>query len=191
MYLASCKILHHFGMFCGLQNLLSMGLDGRANVVQCPDLKPSQLQMDYITSTLHTKWEWTKEIEVLSAFAGSPPQAAYACYTHRLSGRWTILCRTTPNIRKLFHPLDDAIRNKLLQALTVLPALSDVEHDLLANSFRGRLWHYEYCYIIPYLQKHLHSSCHESQQASYKLLLYYYFLYLTQRLRQMRGNLGE
>ena len=54
--------------------------------------------------------EWTKEIEVLSAFTVSQPHASYACYTHGLSSKWTFLCRTIPNISELFRPLEEAIK---------------------------------------------------------------------------------
>ena len=76
--------------------------------------------------------EWTKEIEVLSAFTVSQPHASYACYTHGLSSKWTFLCRTIPNISELFRPLEEAIRYKCLPAITGQLALSDVERDLLA-----------------------------------------------------------
>ena len=76
--------------------------------------------------------EWTKEIEVLSTFAVSQPHAAYACYTHGLSSKWTFLCRTIPNISERLRPLEEAIRYKFLPAITGQSALSDVERELLA-----------------------------------------------------------
>lgn len=91
--------------------------------------------------------EWTKEIEVLSAFAVSQPHASCACYTHGLFSKWTFLCRAIPNIIKLFHPLEYAIRYKLLPALNGQSALSDVECDLLAYHLARWPWYYKPCYF--------------------------------------------
>ena len=69
---------------------------------------------------------------MLSTFAVSQPHAAYACYTHGLSSKWTFLCRTIPNISERLRPLEEAIRYKFLPAITGQSALSDVESELLA-----------------------------------------------------------
>ena len=77
--------------------------------------------------------EWTKEVEVLSAFAVSQPHASsICCYTHELSSKWTFLCRMIPIISELFRPLEEAIRYKFIPALTGQSAFNDVERILLA-----------------------------------------------------------
>ena len=48
---------------------------------------------EYVTSKVTS---WVKEMEKLTTFASSQPHAAYAAFTHGLSGKWTHLARTVP-----------------------------------------------------------------------------------------------
>ena len=79
---------------------------------------------------------WTKEIEHLAKVAVSQPHAAYAAFTHGLSSRWTYLLRTIPDIQDLLLPLENAIHQSLIPALTGRPPCSTLERDLLALPIR-------------------------------------------------------
>ncbi|MDA8002745.1 MAG: hypothetical protein MPL62_15800, partial [Alphaproteobacteria bacterium] len=76
--------------------------------------------------------EWVNEVKNLSVVAKTHPQAAYAVFTHGLSSRWIFLMRTIPDIEALFQPLEDAIRQFFLPAITGRQALSDTERGLVA-----------------------------------------------------------
>ena len=76
--------------------------------------------------------DWVKEVENLATIASSQPHAAYGAFTHGLTGRWSYLARTVPDISDLFKPLEDTIRHRFIPALTGRCALSDIERDLLS-----------------------------------------------------------
>ena len=76
--------------------------------------------------------EWVKEIEQLSTIASTQPHAAYAAFTHGLSSHWTYISRTIPDIQDLLHPLERAIHQHLIPALTGRESCSQAERDLLA-----------------------------------------------------------
>ena len=80
--------------------------------------------------------EWVSEVERLSIFATTQPQAPYAALTHGLISKWTYLARTVPNTEDLFRPLEDAIRNVLLPAITGQNAFNDNDRDLMALPVR-------------------------------------------------------
>ena len=93
---------------------------------------------------------WTKEIEHLAKVAVSQPHAAYAAFTHGLSSRWTYLLRTIPDIQDLLLPLENAIHQSLIPALTGRPPCSTLERDLLALPIRlGGLGLYNPAAIAP------------------------------------------
>ena len=50
--------------------------------------------------------------------------------------KWTYLCRTVPDISNLLEPLDDALRTKLIPALTGRPPPNDLECTLFAMPAR-------------------------------------------------------
>ena len=80
--------------------------------------------------------EWTEEIKRLAKVAASQPHAAYAAFTHGMSSRWTYLMRTIPNIHDLLLPLEDAITQHLIPAITGRKSCSTVERELLALPVR-------------------------------------------------------
>ena len=84
---------------------------------------------EYVSSKVQG---WTKEIEQLAEVAVSQPHAAYAAFTHGLSSRWSYLMRTIPDIQDLLLPLEDAIHQHLIPALTGRPPCSSLERDQLA-----------------------------------------------------------
>jgi len=61
---------------------------------------------------------WVSEITKLAEFALSQPQACYAAYTFGLKHRWTYFLHTLPDILALLQPLENAISNILLPAIT-------------------------------------------------------------------------
>ena len=80
--------------------------------------------------------EWVKEVIHLSAVAITQPHAAYAAFTHGLSSHWTYISRTIPDIQDLLRPLEAAIHQHFIPALTGREACSVVERDLLALPVR-------------------------------------------------------
>ena len=67
----------------------------------------------------------------LSKIATSQPHTAYAVLTHCLLSKWTYLLRTVPDVSKLLHPVEEAIRHSFLPALTGRTGLNDMERNLL------------------------------------------------------------
>ena len=51
---------------------------------------------------------------------------------HGLASKWTFLARTISNIEYLFQPLEDAIHQRFLPALTGQTSFSDSIRDLMA-----------------------------------------------------------
>ena len=75
--------------------------------------------------------EWTAIIEDLAEIAHTQPHAAYAAYTHGIASKWLFITRTIPDIEHHLTPLEDAIRRKLIPALTGHHC-NDLERSLLA-----------------------------------------------------------
>ena len=76
--------------------------------------------------------EWISTIETLSSFAKTQPHASYSALTHGLMSKWNYICRVIPDIGHLLQPLDDAIRMKLIPAITGRPPPNDLEVSLFA-----------------------------------------------------------
>ena len=62
--------------------------------------------------------DWVQQVVQLAEFAISQPQASYAALTAGLCHRWTYFLRTLPNITNLLEPLERAITEVLIPALT-------------------------------------------------------------------------
>ena len=62
--------------------------------------------------------DWVNQVTNLAAFASSQPQASYAAFTFGLRHRWTYFLRTSPDIECLLGPLERAIADSLIPALT-------------------------------------------------------------------------
>ena len=84
---------------------------------------------EFVTAKIQ---EWVKEVKQLSNIALTQPHVAYAATTHGLTNKWSFLQRTVPDIRDLFQPLENAIRQHLLPALMGSKEITDSERDLLA-----------------------------------------------------------
>ena len=75
---------------------------------------------------------WKDELERLSSIAKTEPHAAFSALTHGLMSHWTFLLRSIEGIANLLQPIEDAIRQQLIPAITGRKALNDDERDLLA-----------------------------------------------------------
>ena len=75
---------------------------------------------------------WKDELERLSSIAKTEPHAAFSALTHRLMSHWMFLLRSIEGIANLLQPIEDAIRQQLIPAITGREALNDDERDLLA-----------------------------------------------------------
>jgi hypothetical protein len=93
---------------------------------------------------------WLEEVTKLAKFAVSQPQASYAVYTLGLKHRWTYFLRTLPDIQDLIQPLENAISNMFLPALTDHEC-TQLERDILPLPVRNG------CLGIP-------SPCHEAMK---------------------------
>ena len=65
----------------------------------------------------------------------SQPQASYAAFTFGLRHRWTYFLRTLPDIAELLEPLERAINEVLMPAVTY-HTVTKVESDLLGLPLR-------------------------------------------------------
>ena len=61
---------------------------------------------------------WVKKVATLAEFALSKPQACYAAYTFGLKHRWTYFLRTLPDFQDLLEPLENAVSQVLVPAIT-------------------------------------------------------------------------
>ena len=61
--------------------------------------------------------EWCDEIEVLSSFAKSQPQAAYAAFCHGQQHKFSYFMRTMSGMEKFLLPLDEKIYNTFLPSV--------------------------------------------------------------------------
>lgn len=85
--------------------------------------------------------EWVQELDVLTTIAKTHPQAAYSALTHGFMSKCSYLIRTIPDISDLLLPLEDAIRQQLLPAITGRTSFSDLERDLGFTYPTWRAWH--------------------------------------------------
>ena len=76
--------------------------------------------------------QWVNEVEELAIVARTHPQVFYAVFTHGMASKWTYLMRTVEATQQLLQPLEDAIRQLLLPAITGKLDISDLERDLIA-----------------------------------------------------------
>ena len=74
--------------------------------------------------------EWVNEVTKLADFAISQPQASYGAFTIGLRHRWTYFLRTLQDIAESLEPLERAINEVLIPAVTD-HTVTKVERDLL------------------------------------------------------------
>ena len=74
--------------------------------------------------------EWVAQVTRLAEFATTQPQSSYAAFVFGLRHRWTYLLRTLPDIAPFFEPLERAIADLLVPAITEHVTTQE-ERDLL------------------------------------------------------------
>lgn len=79
--------------------------------------------------------DWVADLEHLSHIATDEPQVALSAFTKGICHRWTYMQRTIPDIKALFQPLEDCIRDRFLPAL-IGRSISDLERRILALPVR-------------------------------------------------------
>ena len=75
---------------------------------------------------------WIEEIQTLAEIASTQPHAVYSALVHGVFSQWLFITRTIPDIEHLLQPLEDAIHQILIPALTGRPPCSKVERDVYA-----------------------------------------------------------
>ena len=78
---------------------------------------------------------WVKDVEILAEIAHEEPQGALSAYNISVSHRWTFLQRTVSDISEQFIPLEEALRNKLIPALTG-KEVNETERRMIALPYR-------------------------------------------------------
>ena len=61
---------------------------------------------------------WIEQIRVLAEITLTQPQVVYSAFVHGVISRWSFVSRTISDIRHLLQPLEDAIHQILIPALT-------------------------------------------------------------------------
>ena len=87
----------------------------------------SESYRDQFVSELVTGW--AEQVNKLSEIAKSDPHGAYTAFTFGLMHKWSYFQRTIPNCSQLYLPLEEAIREKLIPAITG-KSCSDLERSL-------------------------------------------------------------
>lgn len=77
--------------------------------------------------------EWTSEVQKLAKFAAMQPHASFVSFIHGLINRWVYTLRVTTCFpSELLQPLEQAISDTLLPALSGQPAPNETTRQLLA-----------------------------------------------------------
>ena len=79
--------------------------------------------------------EWCDEMEILSDFAKSQPQSAYAVFIHGEQHRFSYFLRTIPGMEIYMEPLDKVINDKFIPTLFGTP-LTHSERNLFSLPVR-------------------------------------------------------
>ena len=75
---------------------------------------------------------WCSEVRRLATYATSQPQAAYSALCQGLKHKWSFVARTIRHAASLMQPLEDAIHQDLIPALTGRPAPGQKLREVLA-----------------------------------------------------------
>ena len=75
---------------------------------------------------------WLKEIRVPSNFAQTHPHSAYTAFTHGVIHKWNFLMRTVKSIVDLLQPLENAIHQFLIRALSGRSPCSELDRELFS-----------------------------------------------------------
>ena len=88
--------------------------DGKRNLGAT--IGTDNFRSDYITGKVK---EWCDEIQKLSEYSKSQPQAAYSAFCHGVQHKYTYFMRTIPEMENFMQPLDNMINETLLLFLTL------------------------------------------------------------------------
>ena len=72
------------------------------------------------------------EVRCLSDIARIQPHAAYSAFVHGLTGHWSHIMRTIPDIGHLLATLENVIHQEFIPSLSGRPASSSVERKIFA-----------------------------------------------------------
>ena len=86
-------------------------------------------QTEYIEEKVN---KWCEEIKTLADIAKTQPHAAYSAYTHGQQHKYRYFMRTLNGIQEQLKPLDDAITNTLIPAITGFGSISELDRELLS-----------------------------------------------------------
>ena len=105
---------------------VDIGMDG------CRHLGAALGSPEFITRYLQQKAEaWVQEVSRLTEIAATQPQAAYSVFVHGLKHKWTFLSRVMSDVDAAMAPVEAAVVDDLIPALSGRP-VSPVERELLA-----------------------------------------------------------
>jgi len=102
----SCEGQHHLGATIGFQSFTE----------------------SYVSKKVKT---WSDEILSLSKIAETHPHSAYSAFTHSVRHCWSYVVHTIESVGAYFQPLEEAIHQHFLPALTGRMPGSEVERELL------------------------------------------------------------
>ena len=80
---------------------------------------------------------WSGDILTLSNIAETHPHSAYSAFTHSVKHRWNYVMHTIESVGAFFQPLEEALHQHLLPALTGRMPSSEVERELLSLPCRS------------------------------------------------------
>ena len=91
---------------------------------------------DFRTKYVNEKvTEWCSELKILSEFAKSQPQAAYAAFYFGEQNKFSYFLRTIPEMNDLMKPVDEIVQNFLLPAI-IGETISEKERELYSLPVR-------------------------------------------------------
>ena len=91
---------------------------------------PEECMEEYVVNKVET---WFEEIQVLANIASTLPHAVYSAFVHGVTGQWSFVSKTIlPDIQGLLQPLEDAIHQLLIPALTGRSPCSKTERDIFS-----------------------------------------------------------
>ena len=79
---------------------------------------------------------WRAKVEKLAVIAQTQPQSAYCALTHALRSEWSFLCRCLDLPSSWLEPVELAVRNRLIPALTSRSPPNDSLRGVLAQPCR-------------------------------------------------------
>ena len=94
----------------------------------------TEFREKYVSSLVN---EWVKKVELLAEYGKSEPNASYCAFTFGLVHKWGYFQMTIPDSASYYIPLETAIREKFIPAITG-KSCSDLERDIVRTSVQTR-----------------------------------------------------